>query len=332
MVSAVELIHNVEFLADCDDEALSTFAARLRIEHHEAGELLIRAGEVGEHFAFLASGQASARRGGSHPMRMATLEAGSMFGELGLLADRPRSADVVALTPCITLWGDANTFTALLALPGVRERVADIVTRRLAQNTRPIEVPLGDGSVVGIRCLLPSDRAEFIDAVNHFSRESLQSRFFSGGPPPDSVIDYLLATNYVDHFAWIAIDTETERGIAVARFIRRSDQREHAEAAFAVADAHHGRGLATMLLGALGVAATEAGIHTFDAQVLASNVAMRRVLAKAGAVFRFCDAGVVETDFSVRDAAALFDPDRAAALAASVHAIVTASGLTVVRA
>jgi RimJ/RimL family protein N-acetyltransferase len=72
-----------------------------------------------------------------------------------------------------------------------------------------------------------------------------------------------------------------ERLIGVANYFAVNDPDHVAEVAIAVVHADHLRGVATSLLRCLGKLALSNGIHYFDADVLAANVGMRRVISDA---------------------------------------------------
>ena len=61
-------------------------------------------------------------------------------------------------------------------------------------------------------------------------------------------ITYLTDIDHHDHEALAAIDAETGDGVGVARFIRRADRPDTAEAAVTVIDEWQGRGVGTALL------------------------------------------------------------------------------------
>ena len=76
--------------------------------------------------------------------------------------------------------------------------------------------------------------------------------------------------------------------------------RNEAEAAFMVADAHQGEGIATLMLEHLAAIARSNGIERFTAEVLADNRAMLAVFAKAGwPLQRRFESGVVDLDWEL---------------------------------
>lgn len=76
------------------------------------GEVLIRQGEVGDAFYAIRSGQFDVRRDGRHTR---TLGPGEHFGEIALLEDVPRTADVVARTPARVFRLDRAGFERVVA-------------------------------------------------------------------------------------------------------------------------------------------------------------------------------------------------------------------------
>jgi Na+:H+ antiporter len=89
MVAAVPL------LSGLTPEQLGRIAASGRERTFQAGEHIVRQGEVGLGLYLLLSGTADVRRSGE---KVASLAAGQFFGEAALLVDQPRTADVLATT------------------------------------------------------------------------------------------------------------------------------------------------------------------------------------------------------------------------------------------
>ena len=179
-----------------------------------------------------------------------------------------------------------------------------------------------------LRPLLSADRAAYNATLEEQSGEWMRRRFFTATKPTARVIDHLLDIDFVDHFAWLALEHEhATRGLGVARYIREIPASDTAEVAMAVTEGHQGRGLGTLFLGAIAVAASAAGIDRFVATVQADNLPMRAVFAKAGATTAFWEPGVVRAELATSAAAALLEPDLRSRLFTATHDIVTAAGL-----
>jgi RimJ/RimL family protein N-acetyltransferase len=228
----------------------------------------------------------------------------------------------------IALIGDADDLDFLLGLHGVHDRIRDLASARLAHDVRPVAATPAGGAEVVLRPLLPSDRAAYTATLEDQSADWLRRRFFTASRPSARVIDHLLEIDFVDHFAWLALEHErADRGLGVARYIRDTDTPDQAEVAIAVTEGHQGRGLGSLLLGAIGVAASAAGIERFVATVQTDNDPMRAVFSKTGATTAFSEPGVVRAELDTTAAAALLEPILRAALDAATRDIVTAAGL-----
>lgn len=117
--------------------------------------------------------------------------------------------------------------------------------------------------------------------------------------------------------------------MATARYVRTSMPGE-AEVAFATTDDNQGRGLGTLLLGAIGVAAAQARIDRLVAHVLDDNTAMRAVFAKADATTARDEPGIVSVTIETQKAALLIEPAMRGQLAGAVHDIVTAASVALI--
>jgi len=285
-------------------------------------------GEESRFFAILVTGELRVVRHSVDRDLESRVAAPSVIGELAMLTGQARSATVVAATPVTVLTGGAGEFGMMLELPGVQDQLQRVVSGRLAENAVAVGAELRDGTPVLIHPLRASDREHFIAAYESLSLSSLENRFFSGGPPPRQVIEYLLQLDYINHFAWMVVDAAApEHAIAEARYVRFGDRPDTADIAFTVTDASQGRGIGTMLMGALGAAAMAARVTWFSADVRSDNRAMLALLAKTEAVTEPSEWGEVTGRLPVERAAMMIPEQLRDELRRVASDLVSAAGL-----
>lgn len=165
------------------------------------------------------------------------------------------------------------------------------------------DVLLGDGGTARLRPITPADADLLVDFYARVSDESKYLRFFAPYPRlTQRDIELFTNVDYVDRVALIL--TVQDEMIAVGRFDRLGHldghQRDQAEVAFLVEDAHQGRGVAQLLLEHLADAARERGITGFVAEVLPENQRMAQVFADAGyKVSKAYEDGVLQVEFPI---------------------------------
>ena len=295
-VSATDLAA-LEVFSGIGAEDLAALAPDLEPLRAAAGEVLMRQGEQADSFAIIASGRVEIHHTG--PRRQgATVELapGTIIGEIALLRHSPRTATVTAKDDVRGYRGHSSAFDRMLAMPAVAERMVRTARQRLAAYVVPIEVSTTDGARLLLRPVLPGDAARF-SGNGSFSRETLYLRY-QGGTPSQARLVYLFEVDYIDHCVWVVLDgSDGWDGpvVADARFIRDVDDPASAEVALTVADAYQGRGIGTLLLGALAVAARVDVIKRFHAQVLADNPPARALGDKVHARWEHEEPGVVVT-------------------------------------
>lgn len=143
------------------------------------------------------------------------------------------------------------------------------------------KLTLRDGSVVVVRLLQQGDRSYLRAGLLGLSERSRYLRFH--GAKTDfsrQELRYLTEIDQRNHFALIAYRREgvKREGIAVARFVALTPDRQVAEAALVVSDAFQNQGLGRLLLERLIAAAAERGVKTLRSEVLAENRAARALL------------------------------------------------------
>lgn len=320
---------SLDLLGECRPDELASLRERLDERNLGAGEVLMHQGDRGDIFALVVDGEAVVEREvDGTTEQIAVAAPGSIVGELALLLHQERTATVRATRDTTVAVGDADDLEHLVGLTGVHQRMERLASRRLAEAVRLTPIGLRDGTEVVLRPLLPGDRSAYRSAIGALSADSLRRRFLSGGRPSSRMIDYLVDIDYVDHFAWVVQDPEhLDEVLGTSRFVRLARDRDRAEVAFEVSDDHQCRGIATALLGAIGVAASAAAIEVLVATVLIDNLAMRAVFDKIGASASFADPGEIHLEMAPDAAAALLEPGRRDEIDRAVRDIVTAAGL-----
>ncbi|HJS97341.1 MAG TPA: GNAT family N-acetyltransferase, partial [Solirubrobacteraceae bacterium] len=149
-----------------------------------------------------------------------------------------------------------------------------------------------------IRPIEPDDR-ELLRAG--FERLSEHSRYLRFQAPLASLSDqqlaYLTEIDHHDHEALLALASDGEEIVGVARFVRVNHA--VAECAIVVADDWQGRGVATELLDRLVDRARDEGIERFTALVLAENAEAVRLLERLGNTVQRGVGSQVELDIEL---------------------------------
>jgi CPA2 family monovalent cation:H+ antiporter-2 len=139
-----ELVGKWSVFADLDlikrAELLTLFKPRSAVP----GERLIRKGDAANEVFFISSGAVDVSVGG----RKIKLGPGDLFGEMGLLSDAPRNADVTAIDYCQLLTLDRKDFSAFVGKhPELRAKIDEIAMQRKAMNQKEMDTPTPAASV-----------------------------------------------------------------------------------------------------------------------------------------------------------------------------------------
>ena len=155
----------------------------------------------------------------------------------------------------------------------------------------PVRTTLKDGTPVLICRVRPEDKHLLEIGFAHLSERSRYFRFLHPiAKLSDQDLDYLTSVDGAGHLACGALDLTAEPlPIGIARYVRLPEEPAEAEIAATIVDSHQGRGVGSLLIGALAACAVTNGIQTFVAHVHAGNDPMLRLFDKLGAtitVFR----------------------------------------------
>ena len=121
------LVARVTIFADLDPRKRAKISRLLRPQLALPGQPILRKGERGDSMFFISSGAVEVRLA-PQPVRLGS---GDFFGELALLDNRPRNADVVALGFCRLLRLSSRDFNRLMrADDGLRQQINAIARER----------------------------------------------------------------------------------------------------------------------------------------------------------------------------------------------------------
>jgi acetyl coenzyme A synthetase (ADP forming)-like protein len=171
------------------------------------------------------------------------------------------------------------------------------VAARSSQSAAAVDVILRDGATLRLRAPTREDAGALAAFFTGLSDRSFYLRFHGVRRVDEGLVSHFLEPEWRDRGVLVG---ELEDGIvAVAEYMRLRDD-SAAEAAFAVADEHQGRGIGTRLLEQLAQRAGEAGIERLVAEVMPENRAMLGVFEGAGLeVTRELDGGEFEIRFPI---------------------------------
>ncbi len=129
-----EIIEKVPLFAGASDEFIRAIAVKMHPRIYLPYDYIIRASEIGDEMYFISRGKVEviSPDGGTI---YATLTGGDFFGEMALLYDQPRTANVRSIGYCDLYTLNKNDFNSILALhPEVAERIKSIADKRSEDN------------------------------------------------------------------------------------------------------------------------------------------------------------------------------------------------------
>jgi CRP-like cAMP-binding protein len=132
-VVEISLLRSLPIFAPLGVPEVETLARSLEVVDVRSGTAIIRTGERGDRFYAVADGTVEVSKGGR---AVGTLTRGDGFGEIALLRDVPRTADVVAVTPArLYALAKGDFVTAVTGHPAAAEEGERLVRGRLAAET-----------------------------------------------------------------------------------------------------------------------------------------------------------------------------------------------------
>lgn len=141
-------LKSINLFSDVAPECLDAIVPAFKSEAYALGAAIVRRGEPGDRFYILAEGKVKVTAPGSYgdELTLAILRDGDYFGEMSLLRNAPRMANITAVTPCVVVSLRVDDFNKIVAeLPGFRTRIEEAMAARDAQNKKADES--GEASV-----------------------------------------------------------------------------------------------------------------------------------------------------------------------------------------
>ncbi|MCW8328989.1 cation:proton antiporter [Photobacterium sp. SDRW27] len=133
-----KLVAKVPFFSDLGPHRIREIASMLTPRLVVPGERILTQGEPGDSMFFISSG-ATEVASDHQPIRLGS---GDFFGELALLTQEPRSADVTAISYCQLLVLQLDDFQRITsAHPYLQERITHIAGQRLDTRALVAKVP-----------------------------------------------------------------------------------------------------------------------------------------------------------------------------------------------
>jgi RimJ/RimL family protein N-acetyltransferase len=154
---------------------------------------------------------------------------------------------------------------------------------------------LTDGTQLHVRPISPSDRKALAREFGRLSPESRRRRFLAPKRElSETELRRLTEIDHRSHEALVAIEAQSGRGVAVARYAGYAGEPERSEFAITVSDNWQGRGVGSALSRRLLIRAREEGVRVLEAIAFVDNHAALALLRGLG--FRVCsvDGGIAD--------------------------------------
>lgn len=126
----VRMLGTVALFSGLNKNDLERIANAGREVTFEAGKTILKQGEPGVGFFLILEGKVEVRKKGR---TVGTAETGAFFGEMTVIDDKPRSADVVAVEPTRCFAMTAWSFSPFLRSPTIAVKIIRELVRRVRQ-------------------------------------------------------------------------------------------------------------------------------------------------------------------------------------------------------
>lgn len=169
----LDVLANVDLFRDLKVNKALEFLMLTRFSQHEAGQTIIKTGEAGECFYMIMSGQAEVLKDGRVLRQYGRYD---YFGELALLENQPRSADIIARTHLELLRMSRHDFYCFIRGSGLLAYL-----RNVARNRRLIPSELWDNHPLWGQ-LTSFQQSQLVSIAGHRLLSKDQVLFSAGQP------------------------------------------------------------------------------------------------------------------------------------------------------
>jgi len=149
----IDELRGFERFAPYSNEDLALLLTFSELVTAEKGDLIIKNGDLSDSMFLVLSGQVRARiRVGGHDTSLGTMEPGELFGEVAMLAQTARSADVVAEVPTRLLRLSSERFQQLMSdhsqlAARILYNISRLLATRISQRNQQLEKDLASDFV-----------------------------------------------------------------------------------------------------------------------------------------------------------------------------------------
>ena len=121
-------LKHLDFFESPPVEKVQEFVSIVEEEHFKKSEVVIRQGSIGDKFYLIVSGNVAVKS--DHLVSDIIFSEFEYFGEVALLTDRPRTADIVAATDVIALTIEKSKFLSFIAGTGFEQTLHRLIRNR----------------------------------------------------------------------------------------------------------------------------------------------------------------------------------------------------------
>lgn len=132
----IEMLQKTPLWSGLSEKELKHIVELSKERRFESGDVIVRKGDSGVGFYLVLDGTVEVRADGR---ALSKLGRGQFFGEMSLVDDQPRSADVVALEPSTCLVLTAWSFKSLISVnPKIALKLMQEFIRRLRATNQAL--------------------------------------------------------------------------------------------------------------------------------------------------------------------------------------------------